>query len=403
MFTDNNPNNSLLHISLIIDDSNQTKVYLKPNDNLVEISDNLAIKYGLSEEVKNKIHSIFRAFVANAKKEMETKNNFKSKVIVERNVNRLYYEEIKNKKLKDENKKKVKEKELQSLIDTHTFSPRINYLSQLYAERKHPKIEEKLIRDGEISKEKLMKKKITENLLKIQKFQAAKNKELVPSNNLKNVENKRIQNFFNEIKEKETNNIKDDSSITNKENNKEKKNKNKHQLEIDALNEVKQFYSFGDNQFTPRPLNASQTTLISNKSKQTYKNLFIQNKEEKIFKKSSFKNLNGNESFSSNQSDWNFLKKKDTLLQDRQSLKNDSLFNSHNNKPKEKNNTIFFNPKLKDQIINRNNNLPSSSNRRSSVLKEVTLTKEAMPSITELSYFTDEKQISKNNIQQGMF
>ncbi len=107
MFTDNNPNNSLLHISLIIDDSNQTKVYLKPNDNLVEISDNLAIKYGLSEEVKNKIHSIFRAFVANAKKEMETKNNFKSKVIVERNVNRLYYEEIKNKKLKDENKKKV--------------------------------------------------------------------------------------------------------------------------------------------------------------------------------------------------------------------------------------------------------------------------------------------------------
>ncbi len=401
MFLDNNQNNSLLHISLIIDDSNQTKVYLRPNDNLEEISDNLAVKYGLSQDVKNKIHSMFKAFVANAKKEKETKNNFKNKDIIESNINRLYYEDIKNKKLKDENKKKAKEKELQSLIDTHTFSPRINYLSQLYAERKHPKIEEKLIRDGEISKDKLMKKKIRENLLKIQKFQAPKNKELSPSN-LKNVENKKIQNFFNEIKEKETINLKDDSSMTYKENNTEKKNKTKPQLDIDALNEVKQFYSFGDNQFTPRPLNASQTILISNKSKQTYKNLFIQNKEEKILIKNSLKNLTGNESFSSNKSDWNFLKRKDSMLQERPSLKNDSLLNSQINKHKDKNNLIFFNTKLKDQIINRNINLPSSSNRRSSVMKEVTLTKEVMPSITELSYFTDEKQMSNNNILQGI-
>lgn len=400
MFTDNNHNNSLLHISLIIDDTNQTKVYLKPNDNLEEISYKLAMKYDLSEDTKNKIHSILKAFVTKAKKEKEIRK-FKSKDIVEKNINRLYYEGIKMKKLKNENLKKTKEKELQKLFDNHTFSPKINYLSQLYAERNHHKIEDKLLRNGEISKEKLVKKKIINNIISCQKYQATESKKFSPKKQEKD-ENKKIPNFFNLLNEKDMLNSKDDFSILSKDNYIDKKNKNKHRLEIEAVNESKQFFSFGDNQFTPRPLNASQTTIISNKSKQTYKNIFIHNKEDKMLIKNSFKNNNGNDSFSSNKSDLNFLNKRETILHEKKSLNNDNEIISHFNKPKEKHNSNFNNPLINEQIINRTCNSQNSYNKKRSVNKEITKRNEVMPSITELSYFADDKQFSDDKINHSI-
>lgn len=397
MLTDKEQINELLHISLIIDDNNQTKVYLNPKDNIEEVCNKLANKYHLNDDIKKKINCMFKAFVNNAFKERGKGKIVKSNKIADKNINRLYYEGIKNHKIKEELKKKKKEEELQKLIDTHTFSPKINYLSQLYAERKHPKIEDKLMKDGEISKEKIWMKKIKENLLQNQKVKIPKTKGFSPD-----CHKSRKDEKFIETKEKETLNLFEDSSINNKENSTEKKNKMKPHIDIEDLNMVKQFLISPEIQITPRPLNVSQTTLLTNKSKQTYKNLYIQNKDEKSFIKNSIKNLNGNESFTSNHSDWNFLKKKEQLIQDKSSLHTDNNMCLNNNKFKDKNNSIFYNPKIRDQNTCRNSNIPTISNRISSVMKDVGSTNVLMPSITELSYYDDKQKYSKKT-DQGKF
>lgn len=140
-------------------------------------------------------------------------------------------------------------------------------------------------------------------------------------------------------------------------------------------------------------------TQNTSRSKQTYKNLYIQNKEEKLTHKFSLKSQNVNDSFISNQSDLNFMKKRDTITQEKLSQKNFNYLNIDYIKAKERN-SVFVN-KSRDLGSNRSV-VPQGniSNRRRSILKEPESTKDIMPSIKELSYVSEAKQRSNNTLVQ---
>ncbi len=147
------------NILLLINEDVQDILEFDSNANIEEVVKTCTEKYGIKENGQNKLKSFLQGSIQNKNSE-ELKGNVTKIKLKNNSVERLFYDDIAKQKLKIDSNKLIKEK--MDHDKECTFSPKITYSPSLKEIRKDLKIEDKLLRDGQISKEK----RIFRNLMK---------------------------------------------------------------------------------------------------------------------------------------------------------------------------------------------------------------------------------------------
>ena len=140
----------------MIDDENITHIEIKHNENIQDKCLTLKNKYNLSHFVTKNLIDYIDNYIKKYNQD-KINNNLKR----HQTIKRLYYNSIEKLKTKNEFVSKLKENELNNEIKKYSFSPKINSHRSPVAEvMSGLKIEDKLIKNGQLSKEKLKLKKI---------------------------------------------------------------------------------------------------------------------------------------------------------------------------------------------------------------------------------------------------
>ena len=156
--------NEKILISLILSENNSIDIKFGIDENVDKICNDLSEKYNLTDGVKIKlklnIENHISEEILRRKRDAKTKNQLNKNTI-----DRLYYKSIENQKNKIQCTSNLKEKIIMKGLEEHCFSPKITFYPKTFgSERKFLKIEDKLIKQGQISKEKKLMKKITDDI-----------------------------------------------------------------------------------------------------------------------------------------------------------------------------------------------------------------------------------------------
>jgi hypothetical protein len=386
-------NSDLLHISLIIDEFNKTRLDIHPNDPIEELVKVVSIKYQLSEKVNQHLVKFVKNFVSEAKLKQKEETKARLKERIEKNIDKLYYKESENKKLKEQLKQKIKEQDQKQFIDSCTFSPQVNFFPKTIFERKHLKIEEKLMKDGENLKERLMLKKIRANLINSSKNNTSPKKKYCEISKVNILKDKEIPNFFEKKPIVDSKVFELGLNLNEDHQRRQTANFNIFPgSEVDNLILLKQT-SNNDHSITPSNNNHRRMTLMSNKSKLTYKSLYMQLKEDKYGKQNSIRSVT--ESFeSSREENLNIpALKNDNLYKPQKLINSNSLQHKDNNGKRD---SIFINNK---DTSNRN---VCQFNIKDSSFKESFFNpNNRRASTKEISYLTEAIKKSTNTFKQN--
>ena len=399
-----------IHISLVIDEYNETKLDIKLDDDIMDLCKNISLKYSLKAKTKDKLFNFIGNCVKDSKLKKKEKVEKLHKQKMEINVNRLYYNEKENRRLKDEKRKKEKVEKLNQIIDKFTFSPKVTYYPELMNKRKYFKVEEKLLKDGEKTREKNIMNRIINNIHQREKMSTP------------NQVNKKINFFKTDRTESKIEEITNNQLILNSNSNinilghsifdKVSNSPKKFVPNLSIETEVINNQLNSENNLSPK-LNINLISNNSNRNKNTYAGLYIQ-KEEKFATQNSILSKIVNESFYSNYEDssprskihkssFNNKHEKKPEIKEKFKDKINKIINSNSLKDKNTNNLVFTGYKNRNINCNSNRNLPvvnhSINNKDINKTKELTV---EFNTITESSY---EKEALKNleNKQSGVF
>ena len=105
-----------IHISLVIDEYNETQIDIKLDDDIKGLCKDISLKYSLKTKTKDKLFNFIDNCVKEGKLKKKEKVEKLHKQKIDNNINRLYYTEKENKRLREEKMKKVKVDELNLFI-----------------------------------------------------------------------------------------------------------------------------------------------------------------------------------------------------------------------------------------------------------------------------------------------
>lgn len=395
---DLNPGDDILHLSLVIDNDKRTHIEFHLDDNLDVIVGEVGKKYNLDERLNKKLLKMIKSFVEKTKEKKREK--LKKEEKIHQTIDRLYYKEKENLKIKDSLKKRILEEENKLFLDSCSFSPKVNFYPKTLFERKYERIEDKLTRDRDRSKEKIFIQRLKNHL--DQRTDKKKKKLLFghpnkeKSNENEILFNQAKKNFFCGSEKKGKQDELFDQLSQNLDRRPTANFKTIPTIELDNIALQKQ--PSNENNITPRN-NGRRMTLMSNKSKMTYKSLYMQLKEDKFGKQHSIRSIN--ESFESSEDESNNIvpvprKENNHLTIPRQS----KIFNSNslqNKDPYVKRDSLFV-PQTKEGH-NRQIGLLNTHFKESFL--NINLRR---PSAKELSFITsDMKKKSTKTIKQVPF
>lgn len=178
--------NDNIHLSLIIDDENTAYIDMSINDDIDLICSEICKKYKLNDKVSRKLKCNIERHLDRIKnyEVIEKKQQKEKEKLI---VKRLYDDALYNKKKKDEFVEKIKKEELEKEMKESTFTPSINYNSNLKFKKNYKRIEDKLYYDIFSTREKSQLKRIlknVENYVEIKQFvdsSRSKKKKIKPS------------------------------------------------------------------------------------------------------------------------------------------------------------------------------------------------------------------------------
>ena len=182
MKVDDKKNREKIHLNLVIDEHHTEMLEFYLDEDINEIAETIRVKYKLKLVVKEKIIDYIENYIKSEILKKKQDINLKNRKIREKTIERLYYKSLENNDKKQKINKLIKAQELN--LNDCTFSPRINYNQNIFENRKLIKIEEKLIRDGEISKEKKAMMKIIKNVENRENLEIEKRRNFLHYTNL---------------------------------------------------------------------------------------------------------------------------------------------------------------------------------------------------------------------------
>jgi hypothetical protein len=155
-------NNERYTLNLVLSDEEKIDIEFGQKDDIDKVCSELKEKYKFSYGVKDRLKEHIENFLTNQVSQRKA-DEIRKKLLNQKIVNKLYYQSVEDMKKKEHCISILKEKELMKEIGEQWFTPKILFYPN-DTERQHYKIEDKLLKAGQISKEKKLMKKIEEDL-----------------------------------------------------------------------------------------------------------------------------------------------------------------------------------------------------------------------------------------------
>ena len=177
--------------SLILNEDDKVDIEIGISDNIDKLCNELKEKYNFTKAIKSKLKKYIEKFLSDQisnKKTEEIRKRHINKSIIDR----LYYKSIESERNRINCLSELKEKELMKNVEEQWFTPKISFYPK-NSEREYYKIEDKLLKAGQISKEKRLIKKIEEEIKARDKIDHEKKKNL-------NLLSKTSRDYQNKIK-----------------------------------------------------------------------------------------------------------------------------------------------------------------------------------------------------------